>query len=176
MLNVIAGANGTGKTTLLDMLARRVEAIGGCSVSRCGHSRSTEIAYLPQTLTNVLDIKVGHLRDLAFRGHSAALPKPDKIPDEIKEVLKRPNCELGEFSGGQQQILLFWLVVSQPLHVFVYDEPLRHLDTHATKYATDVIEQQVRSGELVILSDHSDGSRWRIQSRLVTLIRQDRLC
>jgi ABC-2 type transport system ATP-binding protein len=169
MLNIVTGANGSGKTTLLDLLARRVNAIDGCSDSRCGHSRKTEIAYLPQTFANILDIKVSHLIDLAFRKHPTALP----IPGTIANVLKRHNGELGELAGGQQQILLFWLVASQPLHVFIYDEPLRHLDPNATDYVTHTIEQQVQRGDLVVLSDHSDGSRWSIQSHRVTLIQQE---
>jgi ABC-2 type transport system ATP-binding protein len=155
-LNVISGPNGIGKTLLLEFLALRGNGHFRCSLDRSGHQTAREIAYLPQVTANVLDIKIGHLIDLAFRNRSE-LPK---VPPAIEPILGSPHRELGELSGGQQQLLLFWLVASQPLHVFIYDEPLRHLDSDAANFVARTIEEQVTEGELVILSDHSNYSSW----------------
>ena len=155
-INIVAGANGAGKSSLLDVLALRSALPPGASIKRSGHKKAGDIAYLPQVLTSVLDIKVQHLVDLAFCRGSA---RP-AAPLEIEPALSHPRREVGQLSGGQQQILFFWLVASQPLNVFIYDEPLRHLDGHAEVFVREQIHQQIRDGKLVIVTSHSDGSRW----------------
>jgi ABC-type Mn2+/Zn2+ transport system ATPase subunit len=134
-------------------------------VLRSGHSQPREIAYLPQTTAHILDIKIKQLVDLAFRN----TPKLPSVPFEVENFLENPSREVGDLSGGQQQMLLFWLVAFQPLHIFIYDEPLRHLDDHAAAFVTWTIEQQIHRGELVILSDHSDGSRWHVTNHCLDL-------
>ena len=166
-LNLITGENGSGKTTLLDLLALRAREHHGCAVVRRGHSRAREIAYLPQRYSLIVDIRVRHLIDLAARHGRLIGPEPDAIRAKMS---KAPRCELGELSGGEQQILLFWLVSSQPVHIFIYDEPLRHLDNEGARLAMEVIEQQVQRGDLVIVSNHSDCSHWRLSIQLVSLI------
>lgn len=166
-LNLITGGNGSGKTTLLDLLALRTRQRPGCTVARRGHSRAQEIAYLPQRYSFLLDIRVRHLINLAVRHGGLIGQAPVAIRAKISET---PQCEVGELSGGEQQMLLFWLVSSQPVHIFIYDEPLRHLDNDAARHTTELIEQQVLRGDLVIVSDHSDVSHWRLSPRRVSLI------
>lgn len=167
VLNLITGENGSGKTTLLDLLAHRTRQSRGCKVRPSGNSLAREIAYMPQRSSYLSDVRVRHLIDLASSHGRLIGKEPEAIQ---KKMEKLPRCEVGELSGGEQQILLFWLVSSQPVHVFIYDEPLRHLDNNAASQVIDVIEQQVRRGDLVIVSDHSDGSNWSVPTRRISLV------
>ena len=165
-LNILTGPNGSGKTSLLDIVALRAAPPQSAMIRRTGHSVATEIAYLPQQLCDALDVRVHELVALAtgFR----ALAKIHEPPPTVKAI----SCKKGvleALSGGQRQLLLFWLVSCQSQRFFVYDEPLRHLDSDTSKYVIQVIENQVRTGLLVLLSEHSHNSRWDVRCNCIEL-------
>jgi ABC-type multidrug transport system ATPase subunit len=164
-LNILSGPNGSGKTTLLDILALRTKQPPG--LTRSGHSAAEEIAYLPQQFWDVYDIRVADLLSLAMRrGYSVQCEGPRPLTD----ALSRPRRELGALSSGQRQVLLFWLVSSQKKQIYIYDEPLRHLDMTSRSYVIDTIETQVKRGMLVILSEHACDTSWHIPCDSIRLI------
>ena len=165
-LNLIRGENGSGKTTLLDLLALRSGPNAGCTILRNGHSRAEEIAYLPQRCSFIHDIRVRQLLDLAFR---RGRTRSDCLENRAK-TLTDSKREVGELSGGEQQLLLFWLIASQPVHIFVYDEPIRHLDNDVARLVIEAVEQQVLRGDLVILSDHSGNTPWGVNTQHISLV------
>ena len=164
-LNIVAGPNGCGKTSLLDVLAMRAKPAKGSHIFRKGHSKPTDIAYLPQAVVHLGDVTVRDLVLLAFRNSGA----PTGAPSQIGRILGNTKRECGDLSGGERQILLFWLVASQQAQVFVYDEPFRHLDEASANVVTRTIEHQVRCGELVIISEHSEVARWEVPTRRLDL-------
>ncbi len=166
VLNILTGPNGSGKTTLLDIIALRTKPPDGRIVHRAGHVHATDIAYLPQQLWDVLDIRIADLLVLAVGPNCSC---PTGVPEPLIEALARPKKDLGALSGGQRQILLFWLVSSQSKRIYVYDEPLRHLDDIANRYVVSRIEDQVKRGMLVVLSEHSAEKHWSVACDRVAL-------
>jgi ABC-2 type transport system ATP-binding protein len=166
VLNILTGANGSGKSTLLDVVALRARRSTLARITWAGCTDATDIAYLPQQLWDVLDIRVRDLLALAFRRCDRDLKD---APPALKEALAEPRKELGALSGGQRQLLLFWLVASQSKRVYIYDEPLRHLDTVATRYVVGMIERQVQSGLLIVVSEHSSENHWSVPCDRVIL-------
>jgi ABC-2 type transport system ATP-binding protein len=166
MLNILVGENGSGKTSLLDIIAMRVQAPNDAQVKRTGHSKSTEIAYLPQQLWDVLDIRVIELLSLsASAGSCAGLD----VASGLTGIPRFSRRVLGRLSGGQRQLLLFDIVSSQKLAVFVYDEPFRHLDPNAAELVVRKLEAQVTRGDLVVLSEHSVQDRWGVGCNRIEL-------
>lgn len=159
VLNILTGPNGSGKTTLLDIISDRAKQPTGPIIRRAGHRCAIDIAYLPQQLWDVLDVRIADLLVLAV-GHRCSCPMG--APEPLIEALAKPKKDLGALSGGQRQLLLFWLVSSQPKRIYIYDEPLRHLDAVANRYVIGVIEHQVRQGRLVVVSEYSKETQWSV--------------
>jgi ABC-type multidrug transport system ATPase subunit len=165
VLNILTGLNGSGKTSLLDIIAFRTNAPQSDVIHWNGCAKATEVAYLPQQLWDVFDIRISHLLMLARAHRDSDRSDP---PGTLVEVLAHTDKELGALSGGQRQLLLFWLVSTQTQRFYVYDEPLRNLDKIAGQYVIDAIEKQVRAGVLVVLSEHSLVNHWSVPcNRLV---------
>jgi len=159
VLNILVGPNGSGKTSLLDLVALRARTPLGTRLIWAGCTDATDIAYLPQQLWDVLDVRVGDLVELAFGRHRS---RSTEVPGLLEEVMARPKKELGTLSGGQRQLLLFWLVSSRPQGIYIYDEPLRHLDDRAARYVIETIENQVKEGMFVAISEHSVVEHWTV--------------
>lgn len=165
-LNIIIGDNGSGKTTLLDVLALRKSVPKGITFRHPGYAQPTDVAYLPQQFWHIADIKVADLLKLA--GGERPCDRGGS-PSTLSDVLAEPKKELGQLSGGQLQILLFTLVSMQRKKIFIYDEPFGHLDAYAVTYVRTVIERQVNSGFLVILSELREENRWTVACNPVRL-------
>ena len=158
-LNIVVGKNGTGKSRILDILSLRKENPASAVVRRIGYENSTDVAYLPQMFFDVFDIRVKDIVRLAASrwSSSVSFTQPNILGFPISS-----NVELGALSGGQRQLLLFWLVSMQPLRVHIYDEPFRHLDGEASAYVRSTIEGQVKMEKLVIISEHSAHTAWKV--------------
>jgi ABC-type multidrug transport system ATPase subunit len=150
VLNIVAGRNGSGKTTLLDILAMRRALGRKGEIRRNGHSRWSEIAYLPQNMFGLADITVrSAIRLAARRGGDLSM-----ATTFIQKAGIPMRSELGRLSGGQTQFLSFALVASQTVPVYIYDEPFRHLDETRVELLSEHLAKQVRSDALVISTDN----------------------
>lgn len=166
VLNILTGPNGSGKSTLLDVVALRAPPSSRARIRWVGCATAVDIAYLPQQLWDVLDIRVRDLLGLALgRCHLG----PTDAPAALTESLAESRKELGALSGGQRQLLLFWLVASQSKRVYIYDEPLRHLDAMASRYVVGMIERQVQNGLLIVVSEHTSENHWSVPCDRVIL-------
>ena len=125
----IVGINGTGKSTLLKIVAGLEEPDEG-SVVRANH---VVINYLPQSpefdgkksvLDNVIDKIIATDMDEAHRW---------SLESEAKSLmLKLGICDFaqvcGELSGGQKKRLALVAAVLKPCDILIMDEPTNHLD------------------------------------------------
>lgn len=125
----IVGINGTGKSTLLKIVAGLEEPDEG-SVVRANH---VVINYLPQNpefdgkksvLDNVMDKIIATDMDEAHRW---------SLESEAKSLmLKLGICDFaqvcGELSGGQKKRLALVAAVLKPCDILIMDEPTNHLD------------------------------------------------
>jgi len=167
VLNLLTGPNGSGKTTLLDVISYRAPTPSGAGVHWSTRIEATDIAYLPQQLWDVLDIRIADLLALAI---GFGCPRTIEQPALLQNVLARRSKELAALSGGQRQLLLFWLVSSQQRRIFIYDEPVRYLDPISGRYVMEMIENQVNKGMFVVVTDHSQETQWRVPCHCVALV------
>ena len=134
----IIGINGTGKSTLLKILAGKETPDSGTVTT----GRNLRIAYLPQTPS--FDGKETTL--------TAALPSDSEIavsPDTYEPEAKAYLTKLGftdfsqpvmELSGGQRKRVALVRTLLTPCDVLILDEPTNHLDSAMSEWLEDFLK------------------------------------
>jgi heme exporter protein A len=160
----IAGANGTGKTSLLRIACGLLEATGG-SVRWRGQ--------------DVRGLKEEFSRELVYLGHAAAV-KDDLTAEENLEVactlsgiaasrgqsraalasLGLAGCEelpARVLSQGQRRrVALARLALARAVPLWLLDEPFTALDAGATDYVRRLIAEHVAGGAAVMYTTHQE--------------------
>ncbi len=140
----LVGANGTGKTTLLETLAGRREPAAG--KLRRGHN--VQLAYLSQ-----------HADELGAQGTvlAAAQRATGLTPGKARALLGRflfsgeeVEKPLVALSGGERRRLALAVLVQSEANVLLLDEPTNHLDLEAREALEAAL--QAFGGSLLLVS------------------------
>ncbi|MBC8535693.1 ABC-F family ATP-binding cassette domain-containing protein [Feifania hominis] len=126
----IVGVNGTGKTTLLNLLAGVEQPDDGCVTLAAG----TRISYLTQN-------PLFHPQDTVLEHVCAALPQErrEELTYEAKRILNtlgvtEHGAKLSELSGGQRKRAAIAAALVTPCDLLILDEPTNHLDSEMTEF------------------------------------------
>ncbi|PWJ52074.1 ABC-F family ATP-binding cassette domain-containing protein [Faecalicatena contorta] len=142
----IVGINGTGKTTMLRILAGQEDADSGQVVKQNG----LRIAYLPQNPefpqgSTVLSYVMEGIPETDWTARSEAKSALNKLDirqhDEKIEVL----------SGGQKKRVALARVLAAPSDILLLDEPTNHLDGEMISWLEDYLR---KFGGVVIMVTH----------------------
>ena len=142
----LIGVNGTGKSTLLKILAGVEEPDSG----RVTRDPNVQISYLPQV--PVMDDNLTVLEQV-FAGHPAEFRALNEY--EAKSILSRLGISdfdqrIGALSGGQRKRVALATVFVHPADVLILDEPTNHLDAEMVAW----LEQRLArfTGGLVMVT------------------------
>ena len=142
----LIGVNGTGKSTLLKILAGVEEPDSG----RVTRDPNVQISYLPQV--PVMDDNLTVLEQV-FAGHPAEFRTLNEY--EAKSILSRLGIsdfdqKIGALSGGQRKRVALATVFVHPADVLILDEPTNHLDAEMVAW----LEQKLArfTGGLVMVT------------------------
>ncbi len=131
----LVGANGTGKTTLIETLAGERELAGG--KLRTGHN--LKVGYLSQH-ADVLS--KGGARTVL----EATVKQTGLTPNKARALLGRflfsgeeAEKELDGLSGGERQRVSLAILVSSGANVLILDEPTNHLDLESREALEDAL-------------------------------------
>ncbi len=161
--------NGTGKTTLLDILAGKYPPDTGQVTSRKG----VKIGYLEQdpvlnpqlTVGETLYATDNEVVQIIAR-YEEALTRPEDqkgyqrafeamerskawdLEARFKQILSKldlndTQARVGELSGGQRRRLALAHVLIDSPDLLILDEPTNHLDLHMIEWLEDYFKQQV---------------------------------
>jgi ATP-binding cassette subfamily F protein uup len=157
----IMGANGTGKSTLLDLMAGRLQPTAGSVVT----GPTVVVGYYDQ-LGAALDL-TARVRDLVAGPHRSAGGLDDV------NLMRRflfggdlPFARAGELSGGERRRLQLLLVIAARPNVLFLDEPTNDLDLDTLRVLEDFLDEW--PGALVVVS-HDRAFLERTTDRLVAI-------
>ncbi|KAL1230234.1 ATP-binding cassette sub-family E member [Trichinella pseudospiralis] len=134
---VLLGENGTGKTTMIRMLAGRLEPD-----VNTGEIPQLNISYKPQKISPKSNCKVSELL-------RSKIPDTFVHPQFVAEVLKPLNIEdildqdVQNLSGGELQRVALVLCLGKSADVFLIDEPSAYLDSEQRLHAAKVIKRHI---------------------------------
>jgi ATP-binding cassette subfamily F protein uup len=142
----VVGRNGDGKTTLLNLLAGRVEPDTG----RVSRSRGLHLGYLDQR--DVFDDS-HTVRQVVLGGKADHEWAADATTREVVEVmLAGVSLDRGVhgLSGGERRRCALARLLLEPDELLILDEPTNHLDVEAVAWLADHLTR--RTSALVVVT------------------------
>ncbi len=158
----VIGVNGTGKSTLLRILARREEADSG-TVSI---NAKTQMEYLAQDP----ECKDGlSVLEQVFFGASAALRESKDY--EAKTILTKLGITeydkpVAALSGGQKKRVAIASALMHPSEILILDEPTNHLDNEMIEWLENYL---IRYTGAIVMVTHDRYFLDRVVNQIVEL-------
>ncbi len=141
-LLILVGANGTGKSTLLNIIAGLVKAKGEVHVAKplryvSGTARVDGFLNCEQNMKMWLDKSTNHIEILNEWG----MAEHRKIKAE-------------RLSLGQQKRVLLGRILGNEAAVYLLDEPLLHLDDDGKERLKKNLNRKLDEGKCIVLATH----------------------
>lgn len=166
----ILGANGSGKTTMLDMLCGILSPLEGEILlynKRVGEWKKRElarqVALVPQEFSIPFEFSV---RQVVEMGRHPWLNRFESMSERDKEIVTRAMEELDvlflagriitQLSGGEKQRVVTARALAQTPRVMILDESTSNLDIMHTISILNVLKRRVRNDGLTVIAAMHD--------------------
>ena len=151
-MTALLGPNGTGKTTLINILMKLLSPTSGSFQFK----NNVKLGYVPQFRNIDAEYPLS-IKD--FVGLNAPLIKKGKVKQQIQHELEEThltsiqNTRMGEASGGQKQrAYLAQALLDQP-NMIILDEATASIDTESGSLITEALER-LMEGRTTIMVAH----------------------
>ena len=142
----ILGANGTGKSTFIKLLAGELKATKG-SVE---FNKNLKIGYFAQHQLSQLNLQNTALQELLQLNNQATEQEVRNFLGGFNFHDDKVKQAIGTFSGGEKARLVLAIIVYQKPNLLLLDEPTNHLDLEMRDALT--LALQDFQGALIIVS------------------------
>lgn len=168
----LIGRNGTGKSTLLSVLAKQTDLDDGELRTQDG----LRTLYIEQEPTLP---KANNIREsLILRGHLTNVEderehwrKIAKLEEFLMKFNLNPEAPLNDFSGGERKRAALALAFALEPDVLLLDEPTNHLDIEAISILENLLNTEFRSQRSSIIITHDRQFLDNISTRIIELDR-----
>jgi putative ABC transport system ATP-binding protein len=178
---VLAGASGTGKSTVLNLIglldapdAGKVRILGEKAprprTRAANLQRRYRLGYLFQNFALIDNESVAHNLRIALTYAERGTPKREHIAQALARV-GLPGAEdrkIFSLSGGEQQRVAVARLLLKPCDIVLADEPTGSLDAENREVVLDLLGKLNESGKTIIVATHDDAVADRC-SRVVDL-------
>lgn len=161
--HVVRGANGTGKSTLLSLVAGRRAPTSG-TVKVADQSPNDSDPAFRSLVASLLGPPIT-ARDLTVREHltliATSWDAPDPRAATDAELARWGITALAyrfahELSSGQRQLFSLASVFIRPSGVLLLDEPEQRLDADRRAILVDTVTERRSDGTTVLMASHAD--------------------
>ncbi len=142
----LLGANGNGKSTLVKLLAGRLQPLGG----ELRRSPRLRVGYFAQHQADELDVAATGVQQAL-----AVMPKATE--EQARRHLgcfgfpqERAETRIADMSGGEKARLLLALMARESPHILLLDEPTNHLDVDSRQALVQAINAY--PGAVILIS------------------------
>ena len=147
----ILGANGVGKSTLLNL----VIGTGQPTTGRVKRGKTVKVVALTQELNELREVGNDRVSDVIGRQRTAYVSGGKEMtPSQLLERLGFSNAQMAtpvrDLSGGQKRRLQLLLILLDEPNVLVLDEPTNDLDTDMLAAMEDLLDSW--PGTLLVVS------------------------
>jgi iron complex transport system ATP-binding protein len=186
-LTVLIGPNGTGKSTLVRILAGLLKPWSGTITIQDGvgetalealspRLRARALAYLPQRVSEAVGYRVEEIVALGRFPHQSWWSSPGTSDwDIIREALTDMDADhlIGrtytELSGGEKQMVLLAGILAQDTEILLLDEPARGLDIHHQAIVFRKLRAMAARGKTICCVTHELNMAARFAHRIALL-------
>jgi ABC-type multidrug transport system ATPase subunit len=155
----LVGHNGSGKTTMLKMVAGLLDPSGG-SVRIAGHDAGSDdarraLSWLSDTPTFYDDLSLWeHLEYVArLHGLDEWQPRAEHLVDAVGLTERRDDIPT-TFSRGLRQKAAITLACVRPFQVWLVDEPFVGLDESGKKALLGLFDEAAERGATLVVATH----------------------
>lgn len=153
----LCGKNGSGKSTLLKLLARQAVALQG----EVHLPDSLRISYVPQHV----GFLSGSLKEFCReRGLDESLFRA--VLHRFGFARTQFDTDMGDFSAGQKKKALLAASLCEEAHLYIWDEPMNHIDVISRMQIEDLI---LRHQPSLVLVEHDQTFLRRVATSILNL-------
>lgn len=174
----IVGSNGCGKTSLLKIISFLYKKSfgnifwNGKLIKRLNVNKYiNDIIFIGYKQN--LNLLLTPYENLDFHLSLNSSTKLISINDAFFRmgILEYMNTKCIELSAGQLQRVILSRLIIQPSKIWILDEPFSHLDYYGVVLLNYIINNFLRSGGIVILTDHSNSLEKFINIKILNLMK-----